>query len=306
MRVFVTGATGFIGQAVVQELLGAGHKVIGLARSEKSAAALEAKGAEAIRGSIEDIESLKRGANESDGVINLAFNHDFTKYEDNIKAELNAVKAIGSTLVGTNKPFVITLGTLVLPKGQLAAEDAKINYEDALNARAICEREVDSLASQGVRASVVRLSPTVHGPGDRAFIYMLAQIAREKGVSAYIGEGLNRWPAVHRLDAARLFRLAVEKGTPGARYHAVAEEEIPFKDIAQALGKSPGLPIVSISNDEAITHFNGFLGSLVSVDNPSSSKKTQETLGWTPSESALLDDIHSGIYKEETGASISV
>ena len=225
--VLVTGVGMTKGLTLARHFHQAGHKVIGLARSEKSAAALEAKGAEAIRGSIEDIESLKRGANESDGVINLAFNHDFTKYEDNIKAELNAVKAIGSTLVGTNKPFVITLGTLVLPKGQLAAEDAKINYEDALNARAICEREVDSLASQGVRASVVRLSPTVHGPGDRAFIYMLAQIAREKGVSAYIGEGLNRWPAVHRLDAARLFRLAVEKGTPGARYHAVAEEEIP-------------------------------------------------------------------------------
>ncbi|KAJ5224761.1 uncharacterized protein N7469_008264 [Penicillium citrinum] len=306
MRVFVTGATGFIGQAVVQELLGAGHKVVGLARSEKSTTALKAKGAEVIRGSIEDLECLRRGALECDGVINLAFNHDFTKYEDNIKAEHAAVKTIGAALVGTNKPFVITLGTLVLPKGSLAAEDASINLEDPLNARAICEKEVDSLASRGVRASVVRLSPTVHGPGDRAFIYMLAQIAREKGVSAYIGKGLNRWPAVHRLDAARLFRLAIEKGTPGERYHAAAEEGIPFKAIAEAIGKDLEIPTVSISTEEAPVHFNGFLGSLVSVDNPSSSKRTQETLGWTPSESTLLHDIHSGIYKEGDSASISI
>ncbi|KAJ5575015.1 hypothetical protein N7450_008914 [Penicillium hetheringtonii] len=257
MRVFVTGATGFIGQAVVQELLGSGHKVVGLARSEKSTTALKAKGAEVIRGSIEDLECLRRGALECDGVINLAFNHDFTKYEDNIKAEHAAVKTIGAALVGTNKPFVITLGTLVLPKGSLAAEDASINLEDPLNARAICK-------------------------------------------------GLNRWPAVHRLDAARLFRLAIEKGTPGERYHAAAEEGIPFKAIAEAIGKDLEIPTVSISTEEAPVHFNGFLGSLVSVDNPSSSKRTQETLGWTPSESTLLHDIHSGIYKEGDSASISI
>lgn len=306
MRVFVTGATGFVGQAVIEELLHAGHTVIGLARSEKSAAALKAKGVDVIRGSIEDIESLKRGASEADGVINLAFNHDFTKYQENINAEYAAVQAIGATLIGTNKPFVITMGTLVLPKGELAAEDALIDFDSPLNARAISEKEIDILASKGVRASVVRLAPTVHGPGDFGFVRLLSQIAREKGVSAYIGDGLNRWPAVHRLDAARLFRLAVEKGVAGGRYHAAAEEGIPLKEIAESIGKTLNLPAASRIDEGASTHFNGFMASLVSVDNPTSSKKTREMLGWIPSSSTLLEDIESGIYADDKGATLSI
>jgi nucleoside-diphosphate-sugar epimerase len=306
MRVFVTGATGFIGQAVVQELLDAGHKVIGLARSEESATALQAKGVDVIRGSLEDIESLKRGAREADGVINLAFNHDFTKYEENTNTEYAAIQAIGATLVGTNKPFVITMGTLILPKGKLGVEESVIDYDDAMNVRAKSEKEVDILAAQGVRASVVRLSPTVHGPGDLAFINMLAQIARGNGEAAYIGNGLNRWPAVHRLDAARLFRLAVEKGVAGGRYHAAAEEGIPFKNIAEALGQSLGLPVVSKTPEEAPAYFRGFIAALAGVDNPTSSKKTQETLGWKPSESTLLEDIKSGLYNDAKSTSLSV
>lgn len=306
MRVFVTGATGFIGQAVVQELLDAGHDVIGLARSEKSAAALQAKGADVIRGSLEDIESLKRGARQADGVINLAFNHDFTKYAENTNTEHAAVQAMGATLVGTNKPLVITMGTLVLPKGELGLEDSVIDYDDALNVRAKSEKEVDILAAQGVRASVVRLSPTVHGPRDYAFIHMLAQIARENGEAAYIGNGLNRWPAVHRLDAARLFRLAVEKGIAGARYHAAAEEGIPFKDIAEALGQSLSLPVVSKTPEEAPEYFRGFIAPLAGVDNPTSSKRTRETLGWKPFGPTLLEDIESGLYEGEKSATLSV
>jgi nucleoside-diphosphate-sugar epimerase len=198
------------------------------------------------------------------------------------------------------------MGTLILPKGKLGVEESVIDYDDAMNVRAKSEKEVDILAAQGVRASVVRLSPTVHGPGDLAFINMLAQIARGNGEAAYIGNGLNRWPAVHRLDAARLFRLAVEKGVAGGRYHAAAEEGIPFKNIAEALGQSLGLPVVSKTPEEAPAYFRGFIAALAGVDNPTSSKKTQETLGWKPSESTLLEDIKSGLYNDAKSTSLSV
>ncbi|KAJ5204512.1 uncharacterized protein N7498_005391 [Penicillium cinerascens] len=296
MRVFVTGATGFIGQAVVQELLDAGHSVVGLARSESKAEELRAKGVKSILGSIEDIETLKRGASESDGVIHLAFNHDFTKFAENAKVEYDAIVAIGAALAGSNRPFVIASGTMMLTKGVLGTEDSDADLVSFPNPRAPNEGEITKLAAQGVRASAVRLTPTVHGDDDHGFIYMITQIARAKGESAYIGDGQNKWPAVHRYDAARLFRLALEKGEPGAKYHAVGEQGIPMKDIAEAIGHELGVPAVSKTFEEAQVHFNGFMAFAVSVDNPSSSKKTQEQLRWTPSERGLVADIKAGVY----------
>ena len=296
MRVFVTGATGFIGQAVVQELLDAGHTVVGLARSESKAEELRAKGVESILGSIEDIETLKRGASETDGVIHLAFNHDFTKFAENAKVEYDAIVAIGATLAGSNRPFVITSGTMMLTKGALGTEDSDADLVSFPNPRAGSEGEITKLAAQGVRASAVRLSPTVHGDNDHGFIYMITQIARAKGESAYIGDGQNKWPAVHRYDAARLYRLALEKGEPGAKYHGVGEQGIPMKEIAEAIGHELGVPAVSKTVEEAQVHFNGFMAFAVGADNPSSSKKTQEQLQWTPSGHGLLADIKAGVY----------
>ncbi|KAJ5359101.1 uncharacterized protein N7496_011514 [Penicillium cataractarum] len=291
MRVFVTGATGFIGQAVVQELLDAGHTVVGLARSDASAAALKAKGVDVIQGSLEDIEAVKKGASESDGVINLAFNHDFTKFAENAKVEHAAIMAMGDILEGSNRPIVLASGTMMLPKGYGPRLGLPVNV------RASTEQEVATLAARGVRASAVRLSPTVHGDDDHGFINLITQVARAKGESIYIGEGLNRWPAVHRLDAARLFRLALEKGVGGTRYHAVGEEGLKMKDIAEAIGKSVGIPTSSKTFEEAAAHFDGgFMGLVVGADNPSSSKKTQEQLGWAPTGPTLLTDINAGVY----------
>lgn len=299
MRVFVTGATGFIGQAVVQELLEAGHSVIGLARSDASADALKAKGVDAIRGSLEDLEAVKQGASESDGIINLAFNHDFTKFSENAKVEYAAIMAMGDILAGTNRPIVLASGTMMLPKSKLGTEDTGPDMNSPVNVRAATEQELVTLASRGVRATAVRLSPTVHGDNDQGFIYRITQVARAKGESIYIGEGLNRWPAVHRRDAARLFRLALEKGVAGSRYHAVDEEGVKWKDIAEAIGKSAGIPTASKTFEQAVAHFDGsFMAFAVSADNPSSSKKTQEQLGWTPTGPTLLTDINAGVYTQ--------
>lgn len=300
MRVFVTGATGFIGQAVVQELLDAGHTVVGLARSEASAAALKAKGVAVIQGSLEDIEAVKKGASESDGVINLAFNHDFTKFAENAKIEHAAVTAMGEVLAESNRPIVLASGTMMLPKGELVTEDTGPDLNSPVNVRAATEQKVATLAAQGIRASAVRLAPTVHGDNDHGFIYLITQVARAKGESIYIGEGLNRWPAVHRHDAARLFRLALEKGVAGTRYHAVGEEGLNMKDIAEAIGKSAGIPTSSKTSEQAAAHFDGgFMGFVVGADNPSSSKKTQEQLGWSPTGPTLLTDINAGVYTRE-------
>ncbi|KAJ6120674.1 hypothetical protein N7523_004954 [Penicillium sp. IBT 18751x] len=298
MRVFVTGATGFVGQAVVQDLLGAGHTVLGLARSESKAAELRAKGAEAIIGTIEDVEVLKRGASDSEGVIHLAFNHDFTKFAENAKVEYHAIVAMGETLAGSNRPFVITSGTLMLAKGELATEDSQVDLVTFPNPRAGNEGEITKLASRGVRALAVRLSPSVHGDEDHGFIYMITQIARAKGESVYIGDGQNKWPAVHRYDAARLYRLALEKGEPGAKYHGVGEQGITMKEIAEAIGQELGVPTVSKSSEEAQAHFNGFMAHAVGADNPTSSQKTQEQLGWKPTGRGLLADIQAGVYTQ--------
>jgi nucleoside-diphosphate-sugar epimerase len=300
MHVFVTGATGFIGQAVVQELLDAGHSVVGLARSDASAAALKSKGVDVIKGSLEDLEAIKKGASESDGIINLAFNHDFTKFAENAKIEYAAIMAMGDILTGTNRPMVLASGTLMLPKGKLVTEETGPDLDSPVNVRASTEQSVDTLASRGVRASAVRLSPTVHGDNDHGFIYRITQVARAKGESIYLGEGLNRWPAVHRFDAARLFRFALEKGVAGARYHGVAEEGLRWKDIAEAIGKSAGIPTSSITFEQAAAHFDGgFMGHVIGADNPASSKKTQEELGWTPTGPTLLTDINDGVYTQD-------
>lgn len=297
MRVFVTGASGHIGSLVVPELLEAGHQVVGLARSDRSAAALSAAGAEAHRGTLNDLDSLRRGVAAADGVIHLAYVHDSSNSEDSEVIDLRAVETIVAVLEGTGKPFVGTSGTLVLTPlltpGRLGTE------EDAAPAglrRAASENVAMAMAERGVRTSVVRLAPTVHGPADlHGFIPRLIGIAREKGVSAYVGDGSNRWPAVHELDAAHLFRLALEAAPAGSRLHGVGDEGVPFRQIAEVIGRHLNLPAVSVSQEEATAHF-GWLAALVSLDNPTSSVLTRQLLGWRPVHPGLIADLEAGRY----------
>jgi nucleoside-diphosphate-sugar epimerase len=292
MKVFVTGATGFVGSAIVQELINAGHKVLGLARSDEAAKSLAAAGAEVHRGSLEDLESLSSGAAEADGVIHTAFIHDFLNYAPAAEADRRAIETLGAALVGSDRPLVVTSGTLLLQRqGPLATEkDASIPSFPRKS-----EEAALAMASQGVRASVVRLPPSVHGDGDHGFVPRLIGIAREKRVSVYPGEGLNRWPAVHRLDAAQLYRLALEKGSAGARYHGVADEGIPVRDIAGIIGRRLNLPVVSKSTDEAADHF-GWIAHFFGIDCPASSAQTQERLGWRPVHAALIPDLDQAHY----------
>ncbi|MBB6634748.1 SDR family oxidoreductase [Cohnella thailandensis] len=291
MRVFVTGATGFIGSAVVRELIDAGHEVVGLARSDNGASALKEAGADVHRGSLEDLDSLRGGASAADGVIHLAFNHDFSNFAASAETDSLAIDAIGSALEGTGKPLVVTSGTLMLKPGTLVTE--KDASSQATPRRS--EEAAFALVERGVRASVVRLAPSVHGLGDHGFVWSLIGKARDNGVSAYIGDGLNRWPAVHRLDAARLFRLALEKGSAGARYHGVCDEGVPFRDIAAVIGRHLNLPAVSIAPEEAEAHF-GWLAFAASADNPASSALTRERLGWRPTHPGLISDLEEGHY----------
>lgn len=295
MRVFVTGATGYIGSAVIQELLGAGHQVLGLARSEEAAQALAAVGAEAHRGALDDFDSLKRGAAAADGVIHLAFVHDFAAYATAGETDRAAVEALGGALVGSDRPLIITSGITVLTPGRLGTENDATDSTAASAPRIPSEEAIQALAAQGVRASVVRLPPSVHGNGDRAFVPALINIARAKGVSGYVGEGRNRWPAVHRRDAAQLFCLALEQGTAGARYHGVADEGVPVRAIAEVIGRHLHLPVGAKSPAEAADHF-GWLGGFLAIDCPASSALTQQQLGWRPSFSGLLDDLDQGHY----------
>ncbi len=297
MRIFVTGATGFIGSAIVQELLGAGHQVGGLARSKESAQSLAAIGVEAHIGTLDDLDSLKRGAAASDGVIHTAFVHDFSAYATAGETDRRAVDALGSALVGSGRPFVITSGITVLTPGRLATETDTLDTNAPSAPRIPSEEVVQALASQGVRASVVRLPPSVHGDGDQAFVPALIGIARTTGISAYVGDGRNRWSSVHRLDAAHLFRLALEQGTAGAAYHGVADEGVPGRDIAEMIGRHLNVPVVAKSTEEAADHF-GWLGYFFSVDCPASSTLTQQWLGWQPNQPSLLTDLDRGHYFE--------
>lgn len=294
MRIFVTGATGFIGSAVVSELMNAGHQVLGLARSDEGARSLAAAGAEVLRGSLEDLDSLRSGAANSDGVIHLAFIHDFLNYAAAGETDRRAIETLGAALAGSGRPLVVTSGTLLIQrKTSLATEqdEAVPNFPRKSESAGL------ALASQGVRVSVVRLPPSVHGDGDHGFVPRLFAIAREKGASAYVGDGLNHWPAVHRLDAARLYRLALEKGSTGSRYHGVADQGVPFRDIAQVIGRHLNVPIVSKSKEEAADHF-GWISHFVSIDGPASSAQTQVQLGWRPTHPSLIADIGRPSYFE--------
>ncbi|MFF7385150.1 NAD-dependent epimerase/dehydratase family protein [Streptomyces griseoluteus] len=294
MRVFVTGATGFIGSAVVPELIGAGHEVVGLARSDEGAAALKEAGAEVVRGSLDDPEGLARAADGADGVIHLAFIHDFVDFDAAGATDLRAIEAMGAVLAGSGRPLVVTSGTAIAPAGRLATEaDAPAPGTH----RTPSEEAAVALAERGVRGSVVRLAPSVHGPGDQGFVPHLIRIAREKGAVGRIGDGANRWPGVHRLDAARLFRLVLEQAPAGTRWHAAADEGVPFREIAEVIGRHLDLPVVSVPPERAGEHF-GFLGRFAGVDNPTSSAVTRERLGWRPTGPGLLADLDQGHYFE--------
>lgn len=296
MRVFVTGATGFVGSAVVQELLKAGHQVLGLARSDEGAKSLIAAGAEVHRGDLEDLDSLRRGAAASDGVIHTGFVHDFSRFKEVCAIDTRAIEAIGAELAGTDRPFIITSGIGILTvTGRLATEDDRAS-DSSPNPRIASEKAAEAVADLGVKVSIVRLPPTVHDAGDHGFIPMLIDIARNKGISVYKEQGLNRWPAVHRLDAAKLFRLAVENSQKGTSYyHAVAEEGIAFRDIAEAIGKGLNIPVASKSPEEAAEHFTWFT-HFAGMDCAASSQKTRERLGWEPANANLIEDLDPAGY----------
>lgn len=294
MRVFVTGATGFIGSAVVKDLLKAGHQVLGLARSEASANVLAAVGAEVHRGSIEDLDSLKCGAAQADGVIHTAFIHDFSKFQENCEKDRLAIGALGSALAGTEKPLIITSGTALASRGRLVTEQ-DLPDPQGMNPRIASDLAAAVLAHQGVHVSIVRLPPSVHGAGDHGFVPMIIAMARENGVSAYTGDGENLWPAVHRLDAARVFRLALEKGAQNAIYHATDEQGVPFREIAAMIGKHLSLPVESKTSENAAAHF-GWFTHFAALNNPTSSAFTREILGWQPEQKGLLADIETAGY----------
>jgi nucleoside-diphosphate-sugar epimerase len=290
MRVFVTGASGFIGTPVVRELIDAGHQVLGLARSQASAASIAAAGARAHRGDLEDLESLRSGASMADAVIHLAFIHDFSKYLENCEIDRRAIEALGGVLAGSDRPLIVTSGTAMLTPGRSGSEDDAPVPSSAGVPRSASEEAAASVAARGVRVSVVRLPPSVHDREKLGLVSQLITLAHEKGVSAFVGEGVNRWPAVHRLDAAHLYSLVLEKNAPGARYHAVAEEGVPLKEIAEVIGRRLNIPVVSKSPAEAFDHF-GWLGPFMGIDLPVSSAKTQDFLGWRPVKSDLISDL---------------
>jgi nucleoside-diphosphate-sugar epimerase len=301
MRVFVTGATGFIGSAVVAELLEAGHEVVGLARSDDGADKLAATGAEVQRGTLEDLDTLRNTAGAADGVIHTAYIHDFSQMEMAAQTDLQAVQTLGAALEGSGRPLVVTTGIALVNPGSVATEENRADPERIVHPRVRTELEATALAGRGVRTSVVRPAPSVHGEGDHGFVPRLIDIAREKGVSGYVGDGANRWPAVHRLDAATLYRLALESGEPDSVFHAIADEGIPTREIAEVIGHQLDLPVVSVAPDQASDHF-GFLGVFFGLDAPASSALTQERLGWQPTHVGLIEDLEQGHYFAEAHA----
>lgn len=291
MRVFVTGASGFVGAAVIDDLKKAGHHVIGLARSDASAAALEARGFEVHRGDIEDLDSLRTGAAKADGVIHTAFNHDFSRFQASCAHDALVIEALATPLTGTTRPLIITSGIGVLPQGGLLTEDALPPTGPTAHPRTATEHASMAAATRGVRVSIVRLPPSVHGEGDHGFVPLLIGLAREKGLAAYAGEGSNRWPAVHRQDAARVYRLALEKGAAHARYHAIAEQGIAFREIATTIGKRLDVPVESRSGEAAADYF-GWFSHFAAMNVPASSDWTRQELGWEPEGPGLLDDLN--------------
>lgn len=294
MQVFVTGATGFVGSAVVRELLDAGHAVTGLARSDDGAAALEAAGARVQRGTLDDLDVLVRAAAAADGVVHTGFNHDFSKFAQNCEQDRRAIEALGRGLEGSRKPLLVTAGLALIAPDRLATEaDAPASVTPSYPRAS--EHAAAVLAARGIHASTVRLPPSVHGAGDHGFVPMLVQLAREKGVSACVGEGANRWAGVHRFDAARVYRLALERGALGARYHAVADEGVPMHAIADVIARRLGVPRADLAADAAAAHF-GWFGHFAGIDMAASSAWTREVLGWQPREPALLADLDSAYF----------
>jgi nucleoside-diphosphate-sugar epimerase len=299
MRVFVTGASGWIGSATVDELLAAGHEVTGLARSDASAAALQAKGAQVRRGDLDDLPSIRAGAQAADAVIHLANKHDWSDPAGTAAAERAAIATIGDTLAGTNRPFLFASGVAGLTQGRLATEDDPSPFHGPDSPRGGSENLAFEFTDRGVHPVALRFAPSVHGAGDHGFVAIIAAVAREKGVSGYPGDGTNRWAAVHRSDAARLVALGLAKAPAGARLHAVAEEGIPTRDIAEAIGRALGLPVASIAPDDVPGHF-GWIGTFFSMDLAARSAKTRELLGWAPEGPTLIEDIDAGGYPART------
>jgi nucleoside-diphosphate-sugar epimerase len=297
MRIFVTGATGFIGSTIVPELINAGHQVLGLTRSEAGAKSLTAEGAQVHRGDLNDLESLRKGAAMSDGVIHTAFIHDFSKFQEVCEVDRRVIEALGAALAGSNRPLLVTSGTGIANSapGRPATEEDAPESSHAIP-RVASEQAAAALAAKGVRVGVMRL-PQVHDTVKQGLVTYAIELARQKGVSVYVGDGLNRWPAVHVLDAARLYRLALEKLEAGARYHAVAEEGVPMRDIAEVIGRGLKVPVISVSPEEAPAHF-GWLAAFAGRDLPASGAQTQERLAWRPTGPGLIADLEHMRYRE--------
>ncbi len=295
MRVFVTGASGFVGSAVVNDLLSAGHKVLGLVRSDKGAEQVKAAGAEALPGDVNDLEVLAQGASQCDAVLHTAFNHDFSQFKANCEADRRVIEGLGDALAGSGKPLVVTSGVGLLNYGRLVSEDDVAPAGSDVIPRVASEEAAAAAAAKGVDVYIVRLPPSVHGKGDHGFIPIIIGTAKEKGESAYIGEGQNHWPAVHRTDAASLYRLIIEKTTELKVLHAVAETGVLFKDIATTIGEGLNLPVVSKTGDEVAAHFTWF-AHFAGMDCPSSSEKTRTALGWEPKGVGLIEDIEANYF----------